>query len=114
MLKDASIDELARAIRNAQMGKPTISPEAAVSLVSLVKGNFPGRNLTVREKQVIELMVAGMTNPQIAKKLNVEQSTIKSHVSHILRKLGVDTRSEAVSFALSHKLVRPISPPKDG
>lgn len=114
MLKDASIDELARAIRNANIGKPTISPEAAEALVSLVKANSPGKKLTPREKEVIELLVAGLTNPQIARKMNVEASTIKSHVSHILEKLDVKTRSEAVSYALSHKLVRPSSPPKDG
>jgi len=62
-------------------------------------------DLTDREREVLALMVEGLNNTQIAEKLTVSPSTIKSHVSSILSKLGVTTRTEAVTLAFRHKLV---------
>jgi two-component system, NarL family, response regulator LiaR len=106
LLKDVSADELARAIRAAHLGRATLSPEAAQALV--IAANQPPApvyDLTERERVVLALMAEGLNNSQIAGRLVVSPSTIKTHVSHILSKLGVASRSEAVALALRSGLV---------
>lgn len=107
LLKDISADELANAIRQAKAGKPTLAPEAVEVLIqsSQEPENKLGNNLTEREREVLALMIDGLNNQQIAEKLFVSPSTAKSHVSSILTKLEVGTRTEAVSYALKNKLV---------
>ena len=61
--------------------------------------------MTDREREVLELMVEGLTNPEIAERLVVSRSTVKFHVSSILSKLGASSRTEAVALALQEKLV---------
>jgi two-component system, NarL family, response regulator LiaR len=105
LLKDVSADELAQAIRAAYAGRSTLSPEAAQALVHAVsQPPAPGFDLTGRESEVLTLMVEGLTNTQIAARLTVSPSTVKSHVSNILSKLGVSSRSEAVALAVRNKL----------
>jgi two-component system, NarL family, response regulator LiaR len=105
LLKDVSADELALAIRAAHSGRATLSPEAAQELVQNAnQPPTPGNDLTVRELQVLALMIEGLNNTQIAGRLTVSPSTIKSHVSNILSKLNVASRTEAVTLALRHKL----------
>jgi NarL family two-component system response regulator LiaR len=106
LLKDVSADELAGAIRSAHAGRATLSPEAAQALVETTN-QLPalGLDLTERERQVLGLMVEGLNNTQIASKLTVSSSTIKSHVSNILSKLGVASRTEAVTLALRSHIV---------
>lgn len=108
LLKDVSADELANAIRAAAAGKPTLSPEAAQVLIQATRApaEKPGFDLTEREREVLALMVEGLNNNQIAEKLVVSVSTAKFHVSSILSKLGVASRTEAVAMALQTKLVR--------
>jgi NarL family two-component system response regulator LiaR len=65
----------------------------------------PGHDLTDRENEVLTLLVEGMTNRQIAQRLGISLSTVKFHVSAVLSKLDVSSRTEAVSFALKHNLV---------
>jgi len=106
LLKDVSADELVWAIRSAHAGRATLSPEAAQALVqSANQPPAPGLDLTEREREVLTLMIEGLNNTQIAGRLTVSPSTIKSHVSNILSKLGVASRTEAVALALRHKLV---------
>jgi NarL family two-component system response regulator LiaR len=106
LLKDVSADELARAIRAAHSGRATLSPEAAEALVHAAhQPPAPGHDLTERERAVLALMVEGLSNTQIAARLVVSPSTIKTHVSNILSKLGVASRSEAVALALRCGLV---------
>ena len=106
LLKDVSADELARAIRAAHLGRATLSPEATQALVNAAnQPPNPGQDLTERERVVLALMVEGLNNTQIAARLVVSPSTIKTHVSHILSKLGVASRSEAVALALRSGLV---------
>ena len=106
LLKDVSADELAQAIRAAYAGRSTLSPEAAQALVHATsQPKAPGVNLTERERQVLTLMVAGLNNIQIAAKLKVSPSTVKSHVSAILNKLGVESRTEAATQALRNQLI---------
>lgn len=106
LLKDVSADELARAIRAANSGRATLSPEAAQVLVETAnQPPTPGLDLTEREREVLALMVEGLNNTQIAGRLTVSPSTIKSHVSSILSKLGVASRTEAVTLALRNRIV---------
>jgi NarL family two-component system response regulator LiaR len=106
LLKDVSADELARAIRAAHSGRATLSPEAAQALVQTAnQPPSPGLDLTERELEVLALMVEGLNNTQIAGKLTVSPSTVKSHVSNILSKFGVASRTEAVTLALRNRIV---------
>ncbi|MCX6037815.1 MAG: response regulator transcription factor [Chloroflexi bacterium] len=106
LLKDVSADDLVRAIRAAHAGRATLSPEAAQALVETAnQPPVPSLDLTEREHEVLALMVEGLNNTQIAGRLTVSPSTIKSHVSNILSKLGVASRTEAVALTLRHKLV---------
>lgn len=101
LLKDVSADELARAVRSAHQGRPSLSPDVANALVRATNlAPRPGIDLTERELEVLALMVEGLNNPQIAGRLGVKPSTIKSHVSNILAKFDVGSRTEAVTFAL--------------
>lgn len=105
LLKDVSVDELARAIRAAYAGRATLSPEAAQALVESASQPPPiGLDLTERERGVLSLLIEGLNNTQIAGRLTVSPSTIKSHVSNILSKLGVASRTEAVTLALRNKI----------
>ena len=106
LLKDVSADELVRAIRSAHAGRATLSPEAAQALVHAAsQPPAPGYDLTEREREVLALMIEGWNNTQIAGKLTVSPSTIKSHVSNILSKLGVASRTEAVTLALRNHII---------
>ena len=106
LLKDVSAEELVQAIRAAHAGRATLSPEAAQALVDTTqqpRAHDP--KLTERELEVLKLMVDGLNNTQIAGKLMVSPSTIKSHVSNILSKLGVTSRTEAVTLALRTHII---------
>jgi two-component system, NarL family, response regulator LiaR len=106
LLKDVSADELARAIRAAHLGRATLSPEVEQALVQTAnQPPEPGLDLTERERVVLALMVEGLNNTQIAGRLTVSPSTIKSHVSNILSKLGVASRTEAVTLALRNRII---------
>lgn len=107
LLKDVSADELANAIRAAAAGKPTLAPEAAQVLIQATRtpAEKPGFDLTEREREVLGLMIKGLNNNQIAERLIVSVSTAKFHVSSILSKLGVTSRTEAVAYAIQNKLV---------
>lgn len=106
LLKDVTADELAQAIRAAHAGRGTLSPEAVQALVhAAAQPPPPGHDLTERERGVLALMIEGLNNTEIAEKLGVSPSTIKSHVSHILAKLDVSSRTEAVALAVRHHLV---------
>jgi len=106
LLKNVSADELAEAIRSAVAGRPTLAPEATQALIKAsVRKNQPAVELTPREKEVLKMMTEGLSNPEIAQRLVVSKSTVKFHVSSILSKLSVSSRTEAVSLAIQQKLV---------
>lgn len=106
LLKNVSADELADAIRAACVGRPTLAPEAAQVLIQASRGlDQPHFELTEREREVLALMVKGMSNPEIAQHMIISRSTVKFHVSSILSKMNVNSRTEAVAMALQSKLV---------
>lgn len=107
LIKSVSAEELVAAIKGAVAGKTSISPEAAQVLVQSLKEPKPETyDLTDREREILSLMVEGLPNNEIAERLVVSHSTVKFHVSNILSKLGVTSRTEAVALALKNKLVK--------
>ena len=106
LLKNVSADELARAVREAHAGRPTLAPEAAQALIQ-ARREPPrvGFELTEREREVLALLVEGLSNPEIADRLVVSRSTIKFHVSSILSKLGAASRTEAVALTVKERLL---------
>ena len=108
LLKNVSADELAKAIRAAHAGRPTLAPEAAEALIQTARNSaapMVGDDLTEREREVLVLMIEGLNNTEISDRLIVSRSTVKFHVSNILSKLHVSSRTEAVALALQQHLV---------
>jgi NarL family two-component system response regulator LiaR len=105
LLKNVTGDELAQAIRRAHAGAATLAPEAAGVLIhAVVTPPQPDASLTPREREVVGLLVQGLTNTEIAGRLVVSLSTVKTHVSSILTKLGASTRTEAAAIAVRDHL----------
>jgi len=105
LFKKISADDLARAIRAARNGISTYAPEVTDILVRSVRQPHSiFENLTPREREVLSLMVKGMGNDDIASALVISLSTTKSHVSSILAKLGVASRTEAIVKVLEYNL----------
>jgi two-component system, NarL family, response regulator LiaR len=107
LFKDVSAAELVKTILAVHSGTPVLSPEATRLLIQ-VKTERPPQsfNLSERELEVLALLIEGLSNGEIALRLSISRSTIKFHVSSILGKLGAHSRTEAVSIAHQHKLVK--------
>ena len=106
LLKDAAIDELAEAIRAAHAGRATLAPAAVQALTKASRESpEPGFNLSGREREVLALVVEGLSNVQIAAQLDISLSTARFHVSTILSKLGAANRAEAAALAVKNHLV---------
>jgi NarL family two-component system response regulator LiaR len=106
LLKNVTGEELATAIRSANSGRPTLAPEVTQEFVLNSQKPRPGDNLSDREREVLALVVEGLSNPEIAQRLTISRSTARAHVSNILTKLSVSNRAEAITLALRNKLVR--------
>jgi DNA-binding NarL/FixJ family response regulator len=107
LLKNVEPQELARAIRLADAGEAMIDPAVAARLVDAlveVRGD-EGPKLTRREQEVLELIGRGLANKRIALELGIAEKTVKTHVSHVLAKLGVDDRTQAAVVAVRAGLV---------
>ncbi len=106
LFKDVVPEVLVEAIRAAYAGRPTLAPAAAQALVqATAHPPEPSYDLTRREREVLTLMVKGLSNAKIAEQLTVSPSTVNYHVGNILSKLDVANRTEAVSLAVQQKLV---------
>jgi NarL family two-component system response regulator LiaR len=108
LLKNVTVDELAAAIRAAKAGQSTLAPEAVQALLQpqqVGQPSIPDYSLTRREMEVLNLLVDGLNNREIAERLFISRSTAKAHVSHILEKLNVSNRAEAIVLALRQELV---------
>jgi NarL family two-component system response regulator LiaR len=105
-LKNVTSDELAKAIRDAVSGRSTLSPEAAKALIDATRPTKqPLFDLTEREREVLNLVVQGNSNQQIADAMVISVATVKAHISSILSKLQVSSRAEAIAYAIKHKIV---------
>jgi NarL family two-component system response regulator LiaR len=110
LLKNAQPQELARAVRAAHAGEAVLDPVVAARLVeALGAGEEPLDRLTPRERQVLELIGRGFPNKRIALELEVSEKTVKTHVGHVLDKLGVADRTQAAVVAVRAGLVGPKS-----
>ncbi|WP_394649736.1 response regulator [uncultured Deinococcus sp.] len=102
MLKDASSDTLADAIHAAARGEVRLHPEAAKRLVRDFRGGEMRESLTPKETIVLQLLARGHSNRDIAADQGVSEATVKTHVSRLLSKLGLDSRTQAALYALKH------------
>ncbi len=105
LLKDTDADALCRAIKAAAEGKVQLAPEAAARLMREVKTPESPESLTERETEVLKLVAQGQANKQISRILHIGEKTVKTHVSHILTKLGVRSRTQATLHAVRLGLV---------
>jgi DNA-binding NarL/FixJ family response regulator len=108
LLKDADADEVAQAIRAAHIGQMHLDPTVARLLADSVRGAArPGEDLTPREREVLRLVAEGASNRQIADTLAISERTARTHVSAILRKLGLVSRTQAALWAVREGLASP-------
>ena len=105
LLKDTQAEELCRAIKAAAAGQVQLSPEAAARLMREVRAPDSPETLTERETEVLRLLAAGKANKEIARALTIGEKTVKTHVSNILAKLGVQSRTQAALHAARIGLV---------
>jgi two-component system, NarL family, response regulator LiaR len=114
LLKDTQADELCRAIKAAAAGQVQLSPQAAARLLREVRAPESPEALTERESDVLKLLARGKANKEIARELEVGEQTVKSHVGHILAKLGVQSRTQAALHAVRIGLVPADAPERSG
>jgi DNA-binding NarL/FixJ family response regulator len=105
LLKDTQAEELRRAIKAAAAGQVQLSPRAAARLMRDVRAPESPEKLTERETDVLRLLALGRANKEIARELNIGEKTVKTHVSAILRKLDVPSRTQAALYAVRIGLV---------
>ena len=104
LLKDAPPAELFAGIRAVAKGEPALAPSVAATLMR--RAASPEPRMTEREVEVLELLADGQGNREMARALFVSEATVKSHLSHIYTKLGVDTRAGAVAAAIEQRIIR--------
>ena len=105
LMKDADVDQVATAVRAAAAGQCHLAPAIARLLADSLRGPRPaGDTLTPRERQVLAEIASGMTNQQIARRLAVTERTVRAHVSGILAKLGLTSRTQAAVWAAKRDL----------
>jgi NarL family two-component system response regulator LiaR len=105
LLKDTDADALCRAIKAAAAGQVQLTPQAAARLMQAVSAPESPEALTERETEVLRLLAQGKANKEIARSLNISEKTVKVHVSNILSKLGVQSRTQATLYAIRVGLV---------
>jgi DNA-binding NarL/FixJ family response regulator len=105
LLKDTEAEDLCRAIRSAAAGQVQLSPQAATMLAREVHVPHSPEALTQRETEVLRLLAHGLANKEIARELGIGEKTVKTHVSNILSKLGVLSRTQAALHAIQIGLV---------
>ncbi|MBO9626866.1 MAG: response regulator transcription factor [Microbacterium sp.] len=104
LLKDVPPQDLFAGIRSVAKGEPALAPSVAGVLMR--RASSPEPRMTEREVEVLELLADGLGNRDLAKTLFVSEATVKSHLSHIYGKLGVDTRAGAVAAAIEQRIIR--------
>jgi DNA-binding NarL/FixJ family response regulator len=104
LLKDAPPAELYRAVRGTARGETVLAPAITARLVR--RATTSAEPLTGREVEIVELLAQGLANKELARRLLVSEATVKSHLAHIYRKLGVDNRAAAVATAIERRIIR--------
>lgn len=104
LLKDVPPEELFQAIRGTARGDTVLATAAAARLIQ--RASSPVPVITEREVEVLQLLAQGLANKAMARLLFVSEATVKSHLSHIYAKLGVDTRAGAVAAAIDRRVIR--------
>lgn len=102
LLKNTEPEQLYDSIRNVAAGRSVLSPEVTAPVMRAAAESLPSTatvELSPREKEVIKLLAAGATTPKVAADLVISQSTVKTHIRHILEKLEAGNRAEAVGKA---------------
>jgi NarL family two-component system response regulator LiaR len=107
LLKDTQAEALCQAIKAAAAGQVQLTPKAAARLMQAISAPQSPEALTERETEVLRRLSQGYSNKQIAHSLNNTEKTIKTHVSRILSKLGVQSRTQATLYAIRTGLVSP-------
>lgn len=111
LLKDTESEELRRAIKAAAAGQVQLSPQAAARLLRDERPSEPQMEpLTPRETEVLQLLARGLANKEIARDLGIGEKTVKTHVSNILSKMGVLSRTQAALQAVRMGLIKPDGP----
>ena len=106
LLKNSTIETLANAIRSVHAGQPVLAPEVTKAIIRLKTGPMkPGANLSLREQEVLALMVDGLSNEEIAERLVISPATARHHVSACIQKLGASNRAQASAMAVKLGLV---------
>ncbi len=99
LLKDAEPDEIHAAIRAAARGEAPLAPKAAAALLAERSSRPTAVDLTAREREVLGLVVAGMANKQIARRLGISEKTVKGHLTNLFQRIGVADRTQAALWA---------------
>jgi DNA-binding NarL/FixJ family response regulator len=104
LLKDAEPEELIAGIRAAAHGESPLAPRVARRFVRERRGGRVADALTEREREILALVAAGVSNKQIARRLGISAKTVKTHLTHVFRQIGVHDRLEAALWAQRHGL----------
>jgi DNA-binding NarL/FixJ family response regulator len=99
LLKDVAADDVAEGIRAAARGESPIDPRAARTILTARSEPEPGAQLSAREREVLALLVEGLPNKLIARRLEISEKTVKTHLTSIFRALGVTDRTQAALWA---------------
>lgn len=99
LLKDTRAEDLCRALKAAAAGQVQLSPEAAARLMREIREPEPRDGLSEREGEVLELVARGLSNREVAGHLGIAEKTVKSHMTSVMSKLGVSSRTQAALYA---------------
>ena len=103
LLKDSPEEELHEAVLNTAARRRTLAPEVGNRLAQ--RGGQPEQSLSTRELEILRALATGSSNKELANQLFISEATVKTHLIHIYQKLGVDTRTAAVTVARERKLI---------
>jgi DNA-binding NarL/FixJ family response regulator len=99
LLKDADPEELLRAVQAAARGESPLAPKAAKAVLTARAEGRPAADLTVREREVLQLVAQGLANKQIARRLGIAEKTVKTHLTSVFQRIGVTDRTQAALWA---------------
>lgn len=106
LLKSATVDEILAAVKRVAEGEAILSPYIAGKLLDeLCHEPFTSASLSLREAEVLKLVGEGLANRQIAERLIIAESTVKTYLQRVLEKLHLENRAQAIGYAVSHGLI---------